>query len=100
MNAIINNTTIIAAGSDSNTNNTHAKPIGAKRRRLNPSAVTASAASADNHVDLSVKVPPPNTRPTVQEKAQEMPSKAASTATARANKRRYDEAMLAAAPAR
>ena len=99
MNAI-NNNTIIAAGSNAIITATTA--TSAKRRRLNPSVVTAGAACADNHVG---QVPPCNTRhgglgQLVQETAQEMPSEVASTAATRANKRRYDEAMPAAAPAR
>ena len=95
----------IAAGSNTTNNTTRAKPTSAKRPRLNPLVLTASAPIADNHVDLAEEVPPPRTRlyglwQPVQEEVKEMPSKAASTAAARVNKRRYDEAMPAAAPAR
>ena len=94
-----------AASSNTPNNTIRTKPISAKRRRLNPLVLTASAPIADNHVDLAEKVPPPRTRlrglwEPVQQEVKEMPSHVAPTAVARVNKRRYDEAMPAAAPAR
>ena len=95
----------IAARSNTTNNTTRAKPTSAKRPRLDPLVLTASSTSAHNHVDLAEQVPPPRTRlvgvwQPIQQEVKEMPSEAAPTAVARANKRCFDETIPAAVPAR